>query len=364
MSAVLRARKVGVTNSTTTAVAIDVLPVVEFHRITNRLYSAPAMTCGDLLWRWEAQCPSRIEQWVTLAAADARIHVALDGDAIGLDAELFDWRSFTGDTRLLAWTARHEPLLELLRGAFHCNWVPQCLGDCDSPARPSSLRAGFSVFRADGFCVVTGVADFDASLVRCAPRATADIAGAAALAWQRVPARLPMIVDEVEMARFELASVGSGCILRLDNKTLATKRPRVSIGAGSVRLIVDVHDLQATVVGFAAATPGLEQSTSGGIDMSDESPTAAADSAQTAAASTRGIDAATLPVRLTFSAGRLIRPFGDLSGIAPGYVFELDKRLDDQSIAISANDVLIALGELVCVGDLVGIRVTRMLARV
>ena len=76
-----------------------------------------------------------------------------------------------------------------------------------------------------------------------------------------------------------------------------------------------------------------------------------------------GVDAAAVPVRLTFSAGRLVRRFGELVDVAPGYVFELDKRLDDQSIAISANEVPIALGELVCVGDLVGIRVTRMLTR-
>ena len=164
------------------------------------------------------------------------------------------------------------------------------------------------------------------------------------------------------MSRSELAAVGRGCILRLDNRTLATSQPRVSISAGHARLVVDIRQLKATVVGFAAGSFGLEQPTFGGIDMNEESPVAA-ESAQAAAAPARGIDAATLPVRLTFSAGRLIRPFGELSGISPGYVFELDKRLDDQSIAINANDVPIALGELVCVGDLVGIRVTRMLTR-
>lgn len=356
MSAVLRARKVGATRTAAAVVAIDDLPVVEFHRATNRLYNAPAVKFGDLLWRWEAQCPSRIEQWVTLAAADARIDVAFDGDAIGLDAELFEWRRYTGDTRLMAWTARHEPLIELLRAVFRCDWVPEGLGDCDGPARPSCLRAGFSVTRADGFCVVTGVADFDAGDLGALERAASGAASEPAHAWQRVPARLPIILDEVEMARTELAAIGHGCILRLDNRTLATSQPRVSVSAGNVRLIVDVRELQATVVGFAAASLGLEHSTFGGIDMNDES--------QAAAAPARAIDAATLPVRLTFSAGRLVRPFGELSSIAPGYVFELDKRLDDQSIAINANDVPIALGELVCVGDLVGIRVTRMLTRV
>ena len=43
-------------------------------------------------------------------------------------------------------------------------------------------------------------------------------------------------------------------------------------------------------------------------------------------------------------------------------MFELNKRLDDSIIAIHANDAPIAYGELVVIGDLVGVRVTRMLA--
>ncbi len=160
---------------------------------------------------------------------------------------------------------------------------------------------------------------------------------------------MPIILDEVDLARTELAAIGHGCIVRLDNRTLATDRPRVAIRAGSAQLIADIHQLQATVVGFAAASSGLDQLTCGGIDMSDDH--------------APGVDAAAVPVRLTFSAGRLIRRFGELVDVAPGYVFELDKPLDDQSITISANDVPIAFGELVALGDLLGVRITRMLPR-
>lgn len=348
MSALLRPGRLDSVHNAA-AVTMAGLPLVEGYRLSNRLYSMVGLQVGSLIWQWQSQSPSRIEEWVTLSDSDASIHLAFDGDAIGLQAESFDWRSYTGATRLLAWTAHHEPLLELLRAVFRRDWVPESIGDCDAPAARACMRTGFSVAREDGLCVVTGLVDFDPARVYVPDPAPASAARTPASYWQHVQARLPIILDEVDLARTELAAIGHGCIVRLDNRTLATDRSRVTIRAGNAHLIADIHQLQATVVGFAAASSGLDQFICGGIDMSDNH--------------APGVDAAAVPVRLTFSAGRLVRRFSELVDVVPGYVFELDKRLDDQSIAISANEVPIALGELVCVGDLVGIRVTRMLTR-
>lgn len=75
----------------------------------------------------------------------------------------------------------------------------------------------------------------------------------------------------------------------------------------------------------------------------------------------RTVDPATLPVTLRFIAGRTTVPFGALADVAPGFVFELDRPLDDQVITILANEVPIAHGELVTLGDLLGVRISRML---
>ncbi len=358
MSALLRPGRLDTAPDAAAAVTMADLPLVEGYRYSNRLYSMVGLQVGSLIWQWQSQSPSRIEEWVTLSDSHASIHLAFDGDAIGLQAEPFEWRGYSGETRLLAWTAHHEPLLELLRTVFRRDWVPESIGDCDAPAARACMRAGFSVAREDGICIVTGLVDFDAARVDVPDPAPASAARTPASYWHHVQARLPIILDEVDLARTELAAIAHGCIVRLDNRTLATDRPRVAIRAGSAHLIADIHQLQATVVGFAAASSGLDQFTCGGIDMNDDHASGTAPGAVTP-----GVDAAAVPVRLTFSAGRLVRRFGELADVAPGYVYELDKRLDDQSIAISANEVPIALGELVCVGDLVGIRVTRMLTR-
>lgn len=75
----------------------------------------------------------------------------------------------------------------------------------------------------------------------------------------------------------------------------------------------------------------------------------------------RAVDPASVPVTLRFTVGRTSIPFGALADVAPGFVFELDKPLDDQVITILANDVPVAHGELVTLGDLIGVRISRLL---
>jgi flagellar motor switch/type III secretory pathway protein FliN len=336
------------------------LPSADAHELTNALYGAPGLRANGLIWYWQLGAPSQIQEWVTLAADDTRIEIALDGDVTGLGAPQLDWRTYTGETRLLAWTACHEPLIELLRAVFRRDWVPEGIGDCDAPAHSACIQAGFTVLRADGLAVVSGVASVDASWIRTL--ATRGLGAEPRLHpfLNLVRTRLPLVIDELDVPPAELASIAPGAVVRVDNRTLSRPVSRIVVPAGEVRLVVDVSGVQATVVGLVS-TP------IGGDAMSDVQPPAddaIAGSQKPAVRPNAGVQVGTLPVRLMFSAGRLTLPFASLSDIGPGYVFALEKRLDDHAITMYANDVPIAVGELVTIGDLVGVRVTRMLARV
>jgi type III secretion system YscQ/HrcQ family protein len=335
------------------------LPIAEAHELTNRLYAAPGVRANGLIWYWQLGAPSQIQEWVTLVADDARIELALDGDAIGLTAPQLDWRTYNGETRLLAWTACHDALIELLRAVFHRDWVPENIGDCDGSSRRTHVRAGFTVFRADSQLVVSGIASFEATSVRT-------LASPAGLGEPRphrllsgVRTQLPIVIDEIDIAPPELASIAPGAVIRLDNRTLRAAAARVFVPAGNVQLVADVSGVHARVVGLVSTSSG------GGDEMSNlDADTAVADMPKAAAVKPeQGVQIGALPVRLMFSAGRLTLPFGALADIGPGYVFALGKRLDDHAITVYANDLPIAVGELVTIGDLVGVRVTRMLAR-
>ncbi len=336
-------------------VAAAALPVAQGHELTNALYSAPGVRARSYIWYWQLGAPSNIQEWVTLAAHDARIEVALDGDAIGLDVMPLDWRTYAGDTQLLAWTACHEPIIELLRAVFRCDWVPEHIGDCDPPARSSSVRAGFSVFRDDGALVVNGLVNLAASAVRGLATAGACAVARHERLLRSVLTRLPLVLDEFDMMPTELTSLIAGAVVRLDNRTLSQRVARLTVPVGHARLVVDVTDVHATVA-------GLISNPIGGDTMSDAPAPADTTSPgmQTPAPS---VQIGAVPVRLMFSAGRLTLPFGALADIGPGYVFGLDKRLDDRTITMYANDVPVAVGELVTIGDLVGVRLTRMLPK-
>jgi flagellar motor switch/type III secretory pathway protein FliN len=213
--------------------------------------------------------------------------------------------------------------------------------------------------------IASGIASFDNRWVRTL---TSRSRAAETRTWSQrirdVPAHLRLVLDEVEAAPEEIHDLTPGAVVRLDNRTLTSGEARVLMPAGETRFIVDVTEVRATVVGFAGA--GVD----GGVMAGEVSTTEARESeardtdVQNAAAhADKRVPVATLPVVLTFTAGRIGIPFGTLADIGPGYVFQLEKRLDDQAILVHANDVPVAVGELVTMGDLIGVRITRMLPR-
>lgn len=339
-------------------IAPENLAAVHAHALTNPLYRSRGLKANELTWHWHSLRPSRIREWVTLTADDARIQIALDGDATGLGSEPSDWHQYSGDVRLLAWTAYHEPILELLRAVFRREWIPESLGDCDASPddndQAGDVQAGFSIYTGDGLCIGRGLVLFGRDHIQTlALRPDASEPRPHALTGVR--AVLETSLDEFEVPATELPTLHCGSVVRLDNRTLRTT-PRVVIPLGTTRAIAEIRGRQVTIVGFAAPTRFGSDSTSGARTMSDHD-----NPAPRTSAPDRAVDPATLPVTLRFIAGRTTVPFGALADVAPGFVFELDRPLDDQVITILANEVPIAHGELVTLGDLLGVRISRVL---
>lgn len=66
-----------------------------------------------------------------------------------------------------------------------------------------------------------------------------------------------------------------------------------------------------------------------------------------------------LPVRVTAIIGRTRLPIGDLLRSEPGAVLELDRNTGDP-VEILVNDRLIARGEIVTIGDRLGVTITEL----
>ena len=92
--------------------------------------------------------------------------------------------------------------------------------------------------------------------------------------------------------------------------------------------------------------------------MALEARTSNAAESPNAEESTRGANAIeALPVALTFEAGELSLTVGELQALAPGTMLSLGRSLDDSPITVRANGQTFATGELVLIGDFLGVRI-------
>ncbi len=65
-----------------------------------------------------------------------------------------------------------------------------------------------------------------------------------------------------------------------------------------------------------------------------------------------------LPIQVEFDLGRMDLPLNQLAQIEPGYVFALPQALEQARVAIRLNGTLAGTGELVSIGDVLGVRLT------
>ncbi len=63
-----------------------------------------------------------------------------------------------------------------------------------------------------------------------------------------------------------------------------------------------------------------------------------------------------IPVSLDFDLGNLAVPLGELAALKLCYVFELPNSLDSVRVVIRANGTRVGHGELVAVGDVLGVQ--------
>jgi type III secretion protein Q len=65
-----------------------------------------------------------------------------------------------------------------------------------------------------------------------------------------------------------------------------------------------------------------------------------------------------IPVQLDFEIGEVATNLRELNRIEPGYIFELPSRLEGANVSIRANGKRVGTGELVAVGETLGVRLT------
>ncbi|MGY6646320.1 MAG: type III secretion system cytoplasmic ring protein SctQ [Salinarimonas sp.] len=149
----------------------------------------------------------------------------------------------------------------------------------------------------------------------------------------------------------EFATLETGCGISLDDTTLSFQKI-VAITAERFAQTCNWKTIKPTLDGpllrpLDATT--LAYSMDARVTEQHEKPEQAAP--------TGSIDE--IPVQLVFELGRLEIPLSELESLTSGYVFELGKPLS-QSVDIIANGRRVGTGELVRLGEAIGVRVSKL----
>jgi len=287
---------------------------------------------------------------------------AIDSDGVGLALALdprdgalpegLHWSDHAGRSRVLAWSLAHEHQLVRLSQALGMALVPAVSGGDDPVATVTAGEGTWLRFRLgapDGAADMTGSGWFPLSRLQwLIARADPPADGPAELAlahWSRLPAPVVVRMPGPRVPQGEWAGLAPGGVIVVGR---ASDPPQVRAhGAGRA------WPVRASAEGWRVEGPGVPDSDDQEKKMSEDEQQPNRDLAGGDPATTP-VD--TLPVQVQFELGRLEVALGDLAQLQPGYVFALPAHLQGANVAVRANGREVGRGELVAVGDTLGVR--------
>ncbi|WP_202845430.1 type III secretion system cytoplasmic ring protein SctQ [Luteimonas saliphila] len=300
--------------------------------------------------------PAPTAQTFWLDAEGTRIGIALQAPA---DGGGMHWSDYQGRSRVLAWSLAHEAQLMRLSEAFGVVLTP--VADPDEGAGTDEADALWLDFIVDEE-PADGTASRMPALqgaLRVPPRWTERLLERAdppydddtpALGrWRELgmPVSLQWRMPPLPFA--EWSTLQPGDVLVVGRRS---RPPQAVACAGDL-----AWPLAATAGGWRIDAPPrhlrtVMQETS---PMNDTPPDAGGDTAGDLPADGEAL-ARRLPVDVCFELGRSELRVGDVSALQPGYVFALAAPVEGANVTIRANGQAVGQGEVVAVGDTLGVR--------
>jgi type III secretion protein Q len=272
-----------------------------------------------------------------------KLSLSIDNDGWCERLGAREWWDFTDEPRLLAWGLAHSGLLEGLGRILREPLMPSALTDSNLPGAGTNIALAFSAATADGRMTKGRVSMSAEMVARLASHAGWRRADATAQTWLGIPGRLCVELRGISFPLAVLRASEGGDVLILGNRANCWRNLHVTLvsSRGETRLRAWNASYDGTRL---AVTPGVLNSPLE-LLMSDPKAPGAADN---------------IPVSLDFDLGNLALPLGELATLKPGFVFELPGKLDKMRVVIRANGTRIGHGELVAVGDVLGVQLLEL----
>ena len=272
-----------------------------------------------------------------------------------------DWSDYDGRARLLAWSLANEQALVQLSEALGVSLVPVAENAALDGAAPEADAAWLAFSLEDLYEPEAGGAAYYRSgdlrlpaawLGRLLARAEPldpDRPQPPLARWQPLPAPVSIACTGPRLSPDEWRALRPGDVLVLGSRK---QLPPLHASANGRRWQVAAGAEGYRIAGPMQTIPTLLETTA----MNDD--TAPQGDASNPPDAEGGADSATraLPVLVEFELGRLELTVGELAGLQPGYVFPLPAFVEGANVTIRANGRASARGELVAVGDTLGVR--------
>ncbi|WP_149195365.1 type III secretion system cytoplasmic ring protein SctQ [Luteimonas suaedae] len=303
----------------------------------------------------------------TATAAGETFELDAEGTRLGLRLQVaqvvtgdgLHWSDYSGRSRVLAWSLAHEPHLMRLSEALGVALAPLLDIDPDVAAGEDAVWLDFVIdddtsdAAADAARrppAIQGALRLPAAwLERVLTRAEPPVEGEPPPPlgrWRELPASVSLRLTPPPLRADQWAALHPGDVIVAGRRG---QPPRFAVHACG-----RLWPLAADARGWRVAGPVQHPSNSPQetATMSEQETPAAED------ADTHDADAGVrpLPVQVAFEIGRLEMRVGELATLQPGYVFALPARLEGTNVTIRANGETVGQGELVAVGDTLGVR--------
>ena len=265
------------------------------------------------------------------------------------------WTDYSGRSRVLAWSLAHEAPLVRLSDAFGVVLTPQVDVDAAAPAEADALWLDFIVDEDPGDDGASRMPSLQGAL-RAPPAWTDRLLERADPPYDDpvpLPARWRELGTTVSVLwRIPPLPWADWSRLRPGDVLVAGRQsrpPRAQACAAGLAWPIAPESGGWRIDGPPAPLPSAVQEAS---PMSDTPQ----DDGNPAAAPDGDALARRLPVDIAFELGRSELRIGELSALQPGYVFPLAAPVEGMNVTIRANGQAVGQGELVAVGDTLGVR--------
>jgi type III secretion protein Q len=259
------------------------------------------------------------------------------------------WSDYEEKHQPLAWTLAHQFMLEGLGRVLGEPLWPRVL--CE-PAQPTAVAPNivlaFSAGADDGRVIRGFVRLTPAMTSRLASHAGWRSSGDSFGRWATLPTPVRLVLPAVQFPLSELRETAVGDVLVLGQRAQCW---------GALQLRRLAPRTNAPLGAWSATYDGTR------ITVSNVAPIYEAEtimSQSTPEAPQQANSSDVLPriaVTLEFDLGSVTLPLGEVAALKPGYVFQLPGRLEDARVVIRAAGVRVGHGELVAVGDVLGVQV-------